>query len=152
METVNVLTCYIFCRCVCVGVSFWQGPSEGVLKKLQRLSWASGLQQESGTNGLNEDLIAFSEASCGPIESFKFLRLVKLSERERERDIQKPGVVLICRHKPMTFTLKMYKSNQVCGTTNNAFLFYLSIYLLFRTSWQCSIRVKEWNVFGLRMK
>lgn len=38
----------------------------------------------SGTNGLNEELIGFSEAGCSPSESFKFLGSVKSSQREDE--------------------------------------------------------------------
>lgn len=38
----------------------------------------------SGTNGLNEELIGFSEAGCSPGESFKFLGSVKSSQTEDE--------------------------------------------------------------------
>ncbi len=41
-------------------------------------------QLPNGTNGLNEELIGFSEAGCSPSESFKFLGSVKSSQREDE--------------------------------------------------------------------
>ena len=42
----------------------------------------------SGTNGLNEELIGFSEAGCSPGESFKFLGSVKSSRRSADLSSQ----------------------------------------------------------------